>query len=145
MSTSDHAAAAQSANLRAQKIVGIVGIVWLVIGVALLLAAPAGRDGGIGWTEPMIANGWMAWTLATATFFWVIAGLLLLFTFLAIRFPETPRVGVLRIETTRGDRLFITLLGSAFINLVWLAVFGPPVWGALIVCLVYALAVFRWV
>jgi hypothetical protein len=49
---------------------------------------------------------------------------------LAIRFPETPRIGILRIETTRGDRLFITLLGSAFIHLGWLFFFGPPFSGA---------------
>ena len=47
-------------------------------------------------------------------------------TVLAIRFPETPRLGILRIETTRGDRLFITLLGSAFIHLGWLVAFGAP-------------------
>ena len=88
---------------------------------------------------------WMAWTIPTAIFFAIIAALLVTFTFLAVRFPETPRRGILRIDTTRGDRLFITLLGSAFINLVWLAALGPPVWGALIVCLVYAVAVFRWV
>ena len=88
---------------------------------------------------------WMAWTVPTALFFAIIATLLVTFTILAVRYPETPRLGILGIETTRGDRLFITLLGSAFINLVWLAVLGPPVWGALIVCLVYALAVFRWV
>jgi hypothetical protein len=45
---------------------------------------------------------------------------------LAIRFPETPRIGILRIETTRGDRLFITLLGSAFINIAWLGLTDPP-------------------
>ncbi|MEH0076758.1 DUF2160 domain-containing protein [Pannonibacter sp. Pt2] len=88
---------------------------------------------------------WMAWTVPTAIFFATIASLLVTFTVLAIRFPETPRTGVLRIETTRGDRLFITLLGSAFITLGWLAAFGAPLWGALIACLVYALAVFRWV
>jgi len=88
---------------------------------------------------------WMAWTVPTAIFFVIIASLLVTFTIIAIRFPETPRRGILRIDTTRGDRLFITLLGSAFINLVWLAALGPPVWGALIVCLVYAAAVFRWV
>ena len=60
---------------------------------------------------------WMAWTWPTAIFFLVIAGLLVTFTILAIKFPETPRLGVLGIETTRGDRLFITLLGSAFLNL----------------------------
>lgn len=88
---------------------------------------------------------WMAWTVPTAIFFAVIACLLITFTILAIKFPETPRIGVLRIETTRGDRLFITLLGSAFINLAWLGSVSAPQWGALIVCLIYAFAVFRWV
>jgi predicted small integral membrane protein len=88
---------------------------------------------------------WMAWTYPTAIFFAVIALLLISFTVLAIRFPETPRVGVLRIETTRGDRLFITLLGSAFINLAWLGLIGVSQPYALIVCLIYAAAVFRWV
>jgi predicted small integral membrane protein len=88
---------------------------------------------------------WMAWTWPTAVFFITIAALLVTFTVLAIKFPETPRVGILRIATTRGDRLFITLLGSAFINLAWLGLGLGPQWAALIVCLVYAAAVFRWV
>ncbi|MBN2906269.1 MAG: DUF2160 domain-containing protein [Rhodobacteraceae bacterium] len=88
---------------------------------------------------------WMAWTWPTAVFFMVIAALLITFTVLAIRYPETPRVGILRIETTRGDRLFITLLGSAFINLAWLGLVPGPQWGALFVCALYAVAVFRWV
>ena len=88
---------------------------------------------------------WMAWTVPTAIFFVVIAGLLITFTVLAIRFPETPRTGVLRIETTRGDRLFITLLGSAFINLAWLGLIDAPQPYAMLVCLIYAAAVFRWV
>jgi len=41
--------------------------------------------------------------------------------------------------------LFITLLGSAFINLAWLFFFGAPLTWALILCLAYAYAVFRWV
>jgi predicted small integral membrane protein len=87
----------------------------------------------------------MAWTWPTAIFFATIGLLLVTFTVLALRYPETPRVGILRIETTRGDRLFITLLGSAFINLAWLGLDLGPQWGALIVCLAYAAAVFRWV
>ena len=87
----------------------------------------------------------MAWATPAAIFFGVIASLLLTFTVLAIKFPETPRVGVLRIETTRGDRLFITLLGSAFINLIWLGLEVAPQPYALLACLVYAVAVFRWV
>lgn len=88
---------------------------------------------------------WMAWTWPTAVFFIFIASTLIVFTVLAIRFPEAPRKGVLGMETTRGDRLFITLLGSAFINLAWLGVIGANQPFALIVCLVYAAAVFRWV
>ena len=88
---------------------------------------------------------WMAWTWPTALFFIIIACLLVIFTVLAIRYPETPRTGILRIETTRGDRLFITLLGSAYINLAWLGLTPWPQWWALAVCAVYAAAVFRWV
>lgn len=88
---------------------------------------------------------WMGWTIPTMIFFSTIGCLLVIFTILAIKFPETPRVGVLRIETTRGDRLFITLLGSAFINLAWLGLVSAPQWGAMAVCLIYAFAVFRWV
>ena len=88
---------------------------------------------------------WMAWTWPTAAFFGFIAALLITFTVLAIKYPETPRVGILRIETTRGDRLFITLLGSAFINLAWLGLVGASQPYALLVCAIYAFAVFRWV
>jgi len=113
--------------------------------LALLFWAAPRDETGIDWTAPMISGGWMAWTLPIALFFYIIGCLLVTFTILAIRFPETPRVGILRIETTRGDRLFITLLGSAFLSLAWLAAFGAPLTYALILCLVYAAAVFRWV
>jgi predicted small integral membrane protein len=88
---------------------------------------------------------WMAWTWPTAVFFGIIATTLTVFTILAIKYPEAPRNGILRIETTRGDRLFITLLGSAFINLAWIGMLSASQWGALVVCLFYAMAVFRWV
>ena len=101
-------------------------------------------DGAREWTGSLNPGGWMAWTLATAMFFWVIAALILTMLVLAIRFPETPRKGILRIETTRGDRLFITLLGSAFINLALLGLVDRAQWGALVVCLIFAAAVFRW-
>jgi predicted small integral membrane protein len=88
---------------------------------------------------------WMAWTWQTALFFCVIASLLLLMIVLAVWRPETERVGVLRIPTTRGDRLFVSLLGTAFINLAWLGLVGPELWWALGLSLVYAAAVFRYV
>ena len=113
--------------------------------LAALFAAVPRTEDGIDWFAPLIAGGWMAWTFPIALFFYCIACLLILFTLLAIRFPETPRRGILRIETTRGDRLFISLLGSAFICVGWLFAFGAPLTGALIWCLIYAAAVFRWV
>ena len=113
--------------------------------LAFLVWATPVKDGAKEWTAPMIPGGWMAWTFPVAFFFWLIASLLVLFTILAIRFPEIPRRGVLRIETTRGERLCITLLGSAFICLGWLFFAGPPVWWGLAICLAYAAAVFRWV
>jgi predicted small integral membrane protein len=89
---------------------------------------------------------WMAWTWQTALFFAGIASLLLVMTVLAVYRPETERVGVLRIPTTRGDRLFISLLGAAFIHLAWLGLIGPDqLWWAFGLSLVYAAAVFRFV
>ena len=97
------------------------------------------------WTQPLIDSGWMAWTFPVALFFYGVGALLVVFSILAIRFPETPRRGILGIQTTRGDRLFLTLLGSPFINLIWLYFFGAPLTGALVLCLLYAALVFRWV
>ena len=113
--------------------------------MAFLIWAVPRDESGFLWFDPMIKGGWMAWSFPIALFFYIIASLLILMTLLAIRYPETPRRGVLRIETTRGDRLFITLLGSAFINLAWLFAFGAPLTWALMLCLIYAVAVFRWV
>jgi predicted small integral membrane protein len=88
---------------------------------------------------------WMAWTWQTGLFFAGIASVLLLMTLLAIYRPETERIGVLRIPTTRGDRLFISLLGSAFIHLVWLGLVDADLWWASALSLLYAAAVFRYV
>ncbi|WP_082145139.1 DUF2160 domain-containing protein [Microvirga massiliensis] len=88
---------------------------------------------------------WMAWTWQTAVFFATIAGLLAIMTALAILRPETVRVGVLRIPTTRGDRLFISLIGAAFIHLGWLGLVDSNLWPALVLSLLFAAAVFRFV
>ena len=89
---------------------------------------------------------WMAWIWPTAAFFICIALALAGMTVWELRSPGGgQRRGVLGIDTTRGDRLFITLLGSAFIHLAWLGFAGPPVWAALGISVVYGIAVFRWV
>ena len=88
----------------------------------------------------------MAWTQPTAIFFAVIALLLLTMSIWEYFSPGGgPRLGILRFETTRGDRLFISLLGSAFICMVWLTLVGLNLWWGLAACVVYALLVFRFV
>ncbi|MFK4505658.1 DUF2160 domain-containing protein [Bradyrhizobium daqingense] len=72
----------------------------------------------------MESIAWMAWTLPTAIFFAAIAGTLAVMTWLAAVYPEAERVGVLRIPTTRGDRLFISLITAAVIHLLWIGLFG---------------------
>ena len=89
---------------------------------------------------------WMAWTLPTALFFTSIALLIAAMGAWEYAAPGGgARFGILGIETTRGDRLFISLLGSAYIHLAWLGFVGPDLWWALALSFVYAIAVFRWV
>lgn len=90
--------------------------------------------------------GWMAWTWQTALFFGVIACFLAAMTIWELARPGgDPRRGVLGLETTRGDRLFISLLSAAYLHLGWLALTSAPLWGATILSLIAALAIFRWV
>jgi predicted small integral membrane protein len=107
----------------------------------------------------MESIAWMAWTPPTAIFFVLLAATLAVMTWLAVRYPEAERVGILRIPTTRGDRLFISLISAAVIHLVWIGLVGTdpiatiPVgqegvelsslWLATVISLVSAVAVFR--
>jgi predicted small integral membrane protein len=89
---------------------------------------------------------WMAWTLPTAIFFITIFALIAAMGVWEYFSPGGgPRVGILRFETTRGDRLFVSLLGSALIHLAWLGLGGPSLWWALALSVVYAIGVFRFV
>jgi predicted small integral membrane protein len=84
------------------------------------------------WTEPLFSGFWMAWTRATLAFFLVIFLLIALMAVLEVRRAGgNARVGVLGLETTRGDRLFIGLLGSAYIFIAWLGLIGTPLWAPL--------------
>lgn len=89
---------------------------------------------------------WMAWTWPTAAFFAFILACLIAMTVWEVYSPGgAPRRGILGLDTTRGDRLFISLLGSAWIFLAWLGFLGPPLWVPLGIAIVYAFVVFRWV
>ena len=76
--------------------------------------------------------GWMAWTWPTAFVFIGIFAAMGVLTLMEIKNPGgNERKGVLGLVTTRGDRLFIALLGSVYIFLAWLGFFGMPLWAPL--------------
>ena len=89
---------------------------------------------------------WMAWTWQTATFFGAILALLVLMTVLEIRRPGgNARDGILGLRTTRGDRLFISLLSAAYVHILWLFFFGMPLTGAMLISLVLVAMIWKWV
>lgn len=89
---------------------------------------------------------WMAWTWQTAAFFGIIAVLLVLMTVLEIRRPGgNARDGILGLRTTRGDRLFISLLSAAYVHILWLFFFGMPLTGAMLISLVLVAMIWKWV
>lgn len=63
---------------------------------------------------------WMAWTAPTAVFFITIALMLTGMAIWEVVSPTIERRGFLPIATTRGDRLFIGLLGSGYIAIAWM-------------------------
>ncbi|AMR66719.1 MULTISPECIES: DUF2160 domain-containing protein [Pseudomonadaceae] len=87
---------------------------------------------------------WMAWTPVTAAFFGGIALLLVGMTVWEIRSPCVERRGFLPIVTTRGDRLFIGLLGSAYLHLLVVGVTDWSTWIASALSVVWLLVVMRW-
>lgn len=96
------------------------------------------------WTEPL--GTWMAWTRATIGFFLFIALCITSMGVWEYFSPGgAPRRGLFAIDTTRGDRLFISLLGSAFIFIAWLFFIGAPLWWPLVICALWAVFVFRYV
>ncbi len=101
---------------------------------------------------------WMAWTPATGAFFAGVGLVLATMIWLARTRPEVERVGVLGIPTTRGDRLFLSLVLAAVIHLAWIGLVGvqpiavlpagegvelSSLWLATVLSLVAAVIVFR--
>ena len=89
---------------------------------------------------------WMAWTWPTAAFFIVVV---LSIASMGIWEHYSPggnhRRGLFGLDTTRGDRLFISWLGTGFINMGWLAFYGAPLWGGLILAIIWFIFIFRYV
>jgi predicted small integral membrane protein len=98
---------------------------------------------GFSWTQPLFDGFWMAWTPATIAFFVFIFACIALMGLLEWRSPGgAPRHGAFGLDTTRGDRLFISLLGAAYVFMLWLALLAAPLWGALALAILWTAFVF---
>ena len=87
---------------------------------------------------------WMEWTVPTAVFFAAIFLTLVAMTIWQLKSPSIERRGFLPIPTTPGDRLFIGLLGSAYIFLAWVGLTNFSLWIMLVICLSWIVVVMRW-
>lgn len=87
---------------------------------------------------------WMDWTVPTAIFFTVIALMLVSMTVWQVVAPSPERRGFLPIPTTPGDRLFVGLLVSAYIQLAWIGLTDASLWLSLAIALVWMFIVMRW-
>jgi predicted small integral membrane protein len=87
---------------------------------------------------------WMAWTWPTGLFFAGIALLLAIYTLWGVRSPSLPRSGFLPMSTTRGDRLFIGLLMSAYINLAWAGLAAASQAWAMLIWVPMLFVIGRW-
>ncbi|WP_366869846.1 DUF2160 domain-containing protein [uncultured Tateyamaria sp.] len=72
----------------------------------------------------------MAWTPATfALFCGIFSAIAIIGVLEVVKYRDgIERRGILGLTTTLGDRLFISLLGSAYIFLLWLGLMGQPLW-----------------
>ncbi|MER6944162.1 DUF2160 family membrane protein [Nonomuraea sp. NPDC000554] len=87
---------------------------------------------------------WMVWTPPTA-FVFIGLGLLLCGMAVWARLsPPVARRGFLRIETDRGDRLYIGLISAAVVLAGWIAVTDLSMWLALACALLVASVIGKW-
>ena len=87
---------------------------------------------------------WMAWTLPTAIFFIVIGLMLIGMTIWQTVSPGVQRQGFLPISTTRGDRLFISLLIAGYGHLLLLGFTEWPLWIATLASVGAFLIIMKW-
>lgn len=87
---------------------------------------------------------WMVWTSGTVVFAIAVFAGLLTITALAIAFPSSPRKGFLPIRTARGDRIYISLLSTGLVMVLWIIMTDRPLMVGLAVAVVVAIPIIRW-
>lgn len=119
-------------ELRRDQIVALVLLSGLVTGLLILLLGvwlpiPWGTVGGaVGrfFTDTLRINlRWMDWTRPTAIFFSGLGIGLVIMTLWDIISPTRSKKGFLPIETTRGEKFFLSVISFIGIMIVTLAIF----------------------
>ena len=87
---------------------------------------------------------WMEWTVPTAIFCSTIILTVIAMTIWQTVSPSLERRGFLPIPTTPGDRLFIGILGSAYLFFVWIGLTHFALWILLIIVVCWIIVVMVW-
>lgn len=87
---------------------------------------------------------WMAWTTPSALFFIGIGCIICTMTCWEVLSPSIPRKGFFPMATTRGDRIFISLLSAAFIHLGFIGLTELSVWIAFGMSIIWLFIVMKW-
>jgi predicted small integral membrane protein len=89
---------------------------------------------------------WMRWTIPSMIFLGSIISMLITLTVWDMKDPGWGRVGtILPIETTRGDRVFMTLLLTGITFCLWLYFVGQSAaWTVLLIGAALAVVVLRY-
>lgn len=76
---------------------------------------------------------WMYWTVPTLLFVGFILLMLIVLSIWDAKDPGWARQGLLPIETTRGDRVFMSILTAGILFCLWLYFIGTTaIWGVLV-------------
>lgn len=93
----------------------------------------------------MSSLDWMFWLPGTAIFVAGVALFLVALVIISIRWPSTPRRGFLQIDTARGDRIYISLLGTGLIMILYIAFTDLPLpYGLALAAASWIVPVLRW-
>lgn len=88
---------------------------------------------------------WMVWTSGTVAFAFTVFASLIAMTVLAILVPSTPRKGFLPIATARGDRIYISLLGTGLVMVLFVVLTDLPLpVGLALAVLLFVVPVLVW-
>ncbi|PCJ51286.1 MAG: hypothetical protein COA73_17855 [Candidatus Hydrogenedentota bacterium] len=87
---------------------------------------------------------WMYWTVPTAIFFGGLFATLIAMGIWDRQSPSLPRKGFLPMPTTRGDRLFLSIITAIGIALLWLAILGNTALPGIAILATLAIAAIAW-